>query len=148
MAGFQKHQRKKHGNLPVEYSHAVGSEDALMEYELKSGSASSEPEEEEVVGSGSCYIPEEAASDFASLPYQSTLDGMELYSPNQRSADNDGMDVDDPPEMPDLEQSTDSMTSTQTETSSGYNRTFHPRINGEYISICGLSYLINFRCEV
>jgi hypothetical protein len=115
----------------------VGSEDVLMEYNLKSGSASSKySEEEEVVGSGSCYIPEEAAAHFASLPYQSTLDNMELYSPNQCSADNEGMDVDDPPEMPDLERSTDSMTSAHTETSSGYSHTFHPQINGEYISIC------------
>jgi hypothetical protein len=98
-----------------------------MEYDLKSGSALSEySEEEEVVGSGSCYIPEEAAVHFASLPYQSTLDNMELYSPNQHSADNEGMDVDDPPEMPDLEWSTDSMTSAHTETSSGYSCTFHP----------------------
>jgi hypothetical protein len=137
MAGFRKHQQKKHQNLPVEYSHAVGSEDVLMEYDLKSGSVSSEySEEEEVVGSGSCYIPEEAAAHFTSLLYQSMLDNMELYSPNQRLADNEGMDVDDPPEMPDLEQLTDSMTLAHTETSSGYSCTFHPRINGEYISIC------------
>jgi hypothetical protein len=105
----------------------VGSKDALMEYDLKSGSALSKySEEEEVVGSGSCYIPKEAAAHFASLPYQSMLDNMELYSPNQHSADNEGMDVDNPPEMPDLEQLTDSMTSAHTETSSGYSHTFHP----------------------
>ena len=59
--------------MPVKYSHVVGSEDVLMEYELKSGSALSSISK---IQQNLPYFPPLAAIStyFLLIPYQNKLE--------------------------------------------------------------------------
>jgi len=154
LTGFRKHWLGKHKNLPVEYSYALGPEDALTNDKLRSGSASSsEDSEAEASHRAFSVSGEELVDGLANLLFGINLEDADPFNANRNPVDPEEMDVDNPSALehrnfsesqsppnvrqhscnPPAPEAPNSTTHAHTEPPSSYIRRYHPRINGEYI---------------